>query len=115
MEPITTVCAGLDVHKATVVCTVISGSPQSTPVKTTKEFKTFKQDLQALAKWLCQMKAELAVMESTGIYWLSVYEALEEAGIKAYVVNARHAKNVLDVKQMSGTVNGWQNLHALDF
>ena len=94
VEPIVSVSAGLDVHKAKVVCTVLSGEPDSAPVKTTKEFRAFKKDLHSLARWLCEMNVELAVMESTGIYWQIVYEILEEANIKTYVVNARHVKNV---------------------
>ena len=44
--------------------------------------------------WLYESQIELAVMESTGIYWKCVYEELEELGVPCYVVNARHVKNV---------------------
>jgi transposase len=56
--------------------------------------------LKKLATWLACLEIELvAVMEeSTGIYWKSVYEALEAQGVKVYVVNARHVKPVLGCK-----------------
>jgi transposase len=44
--------------------------------------------------WLRDLGVQLVVMESTGIYWKSIYAALEKAGIAAHVVNARHARNV---------------------
>jgi transposase len=47
-----------------------------------------------LVGWLGEHRVELVVMESTGIYWKSVYAHLEAAGIPALVVNARHVKNV---------------------
>jgi transposase len=50
--------------------------------------------LKILAEWLKASEVELAVMESTGIYWKTVYEVLEEYGLKVFVVNARHVKNV---------------------
>lgn len=60
----------------------------------TREFSTFCDDLQKLAKWLYESEIELAVMESTGVYWKCVYAEIEELGVPCYVVNARHVKNV---------------------
>ncbi|MFP4397377.1 MAG: IS110 family transposase [Desulfonatronovibrio sp.] len=94
MQPIISISAGLDVHKNIVICTVLSGKPDSAPEKITKEFRTFKKDLYSLVLWLCELNVELAVMESTGIYWQKLYEILEEANIRTYVVNARHVKQV---------------------
>lgn len=85
--------AGLDVHQKNVVCTIIkeeNGEFNST----IKEFKTFRKDLKNLARWLITSEVEFAVMESTGIFWKSVYDVLEDFGIIACVVNARHVKNV---------------------
>jgi transposase len=62
--------------------------------KQTREFLSFHDDLQKLAKWLYDSKIELAVMESTGYYWKCVYAEIEELGVPCYVVNARHVKNV---------------------
>jgi transposase len=82
-------CAGLDVHRRQVVCTVARDNE-----RITREYPTFSRNLKELARWLQQEKVELAVMESTGIYWKSVFACLEEGGIEGRVVNARHVKQV---------------------
>jgi transposase len=94
ITPILKCSAGLDVHKATVVCTVIKEMADGALKKATREYPTFRKDLQGLAAWLRGEGVERAVMESTGIYWRSVFEALEDVGVTAYVVNARYVKNV---------------------
>jgi transposase len=86
--------AGLDVHKKSVTCTILNEGKGGDLQKTAREFSTFRDDLNRLAKLLYDSEVELAVMESTGIYWQCVYEELEEMGIPSYVVNARHVKNV---------------------
>lgn len=86
--------AGLDVHKETVVCTVLKENTARQIEKQTRQFGTFRGNLKELAEWLRGNEIEIAVMESTGIYWKSVYEALEDVGVKVYVVNAYHVKNV---------------------
>ncbi len=86
--------SGLDVHKKTVVCTVLSENVHGEIVKQTREYGTFRRDINKLASWLRESEVEIAVMESTGIYWKSVYEAIEREGVKVYVVNARYVKNV---------------------
>lgn len=86
--------AGLDVHKATVVCTIVWEDEDGKMQKATRQYSTFRKNLRELAKWLGENRVELAVMESTGIYWRTVYDVIEEFGIKVYVVNARHVKNV---------------------
>jgi transposase len=87
-------CAGLDVHRRLVVCTILREEAGGTVKKLVSESATFRSDLTSLANWLREEGVELAVMESTGIYWKALYEALEEAGVESYVVNARHVKNV---------------------
>ena len=82
-------CAGLDVHRRQVVCTVIREGR-----KETREYATFTRELKELAAWLGCEQVELAVMESTGIFWKAVFASLEEAGIQGCVVNARHVKQV---------------------
>lgn len=89
LEAMVDVCAGLDVHRRQVVCTVIRERARET-----REYGTFSRDLQQLACWLQQEQVELAVMESTGIFWKAVYASLEQAGIPGCVVNARHVKQV---------------------
>ncbi|NTV43123.1 MAG: IS110 family transposase [Syntrophobacteraceae bacterium] len=89
LEAMIRCCAGLDVHRRQVVCTVIrEGSHE------TREYAAFYRELKELARWLQREQVELAVMESTGIFWKAVYASLEEAGIEGRVVNARHVKQV---------------------
>jgi transposase len=86
--------AGLDIHKAIIVCTLLQEDSDGNPTKETKEYKTFRYDVYELAKWLKVSDVEIVVMESTGVYWKQTYEALEDNGIKVNVVNARYVKNV---------------------
>jgi len=87
-------CAGLDVHRLLIVATILKTLPDGRVEKTVREFTAFRRSLQQLARWLKDEGVELAVMESTGIYWKAVFEALEDEEIEAIVVNARHVKNV---------------------
>jgi len=84
----------LDVHRSLVVATVLLEQADSRVVSHTREFGGFRRDRRALVEWLHSHSIELAVMESTGIYWKSVYAHLEMAGIAALVVNAHHVKQV---------------------
>lgn len=59
-----------------------------------RSFPTFTADLQRLAEWLVQCGVTTVAMESTSIYWMPLYDILEEQGIEVYLVNARHLKNV---------------------
>ncbi|HLA13044.1 MAG TPA: IS110 family transposase [Pyrinomonadaceae bacterium] len=59
-----------------------------------RSFPTFTQDLYALADWLEQCGIETVAMESTGVYWIPLFQILEERGFAVYLVNARHVKNV---------------------
>lgn len=85
---------GLDVHQAKIsACAVIEQADGTVTVEH-QEFGAFKRDRQALAQWAREGRPDVVVMESTGIYWKSPYAALERVGISAWVVNARHVKNV---------------------
>ena len=64
------------------------------PEQAVREFGHFTQDLEALADWLVQIGVSTVVMESTGVYWISVFEVLEARGLQVLLVNARHVKNV---------------------
>lgn len=86
--------AGLDIHKSIVVATIQIEESDGNITEKTQSFGTLPQDLNKLATWLYDMQIELAVMESTGVYWKTVYNALEDKEIKTFVVNARHIKKV---------------------
>ncbi len=63
----------------------------SNPVR---EFSTFTADLHKMINWLKQCKIKHVIMESTGVYWISIFELLESSGFDVKLVNARHVKNV---------------------
>lgn len=94
IEPIFKRAAGLDVHKKIVIATTLVENNEGGIVQETKEFKTTSKELTLLAEWLRNNQIELTVMESTGIFWKSVYSALEACLVKSFVVNARHVKQV---------------------
>ena len=88
------VVAGIDVHKKQVTCTVIKESLEGALSKVSKEFLTFRNELKKMGEWFKNEGVELSVMESTGVFWKSVYETLEDFEIPTFVVNARHVKTV---------------------
>jgi transposase len=82
--------AGIDVGAKEHVVAVPSDR-DSQPVRT---FTAFTPDLHELGRWLKRCGIETVALESTGIYWISLYEVLEQHGFEVRVVNARHVKNV---------------------
>jgi transposase len=93
MEVIVPCCAGLDVHQASVVACVNRSGPHGRSQKEVRTFGTMHDDLIALRDWLKDAGCALVAMESTGVYWKPVYEALEDH-FDLMVANARHIKNV---------------------
>jgi transposase len=81
---------GIDVHKKTVVAT-INGEGLK---RSTREYGTFTSSLTELKDWLLENGITHVAMESTGVYWKPVYNILEPSGVKVWIVNARHVKNV---------------------
>ena len=59
-----------------------------------QSFKTFTSDLHRLADWLTRCRITSVAMESTGVYWIPLYEILEARGFDVRLVNAHHVKNV---------------------
>jgi transposase len=59
-----------------------------------RRFECFTADLHRLADWLEACGVETIAMQSTGVYWIPLYEILEERGFEVYLVNARHTKNL---------------------
>ena len=59
-----------------------------------REFEAFTADLYRLADWLAQCRVETVVMESTGVYWIPLFGALEERGFQVMLVDPRRIKNV---------------------
>ena len=94
LQPIYRRVAGIDVHRMLHVVTVVIEQPDGSIEQNSREFGGFKRDCRALSIWLVEMNVELVVMESTGIYWKSLYSHIERAGIEAWVVNAHFVKHV---------------------
>ena len=59
-----------------------------------REFASFTADLHRLADWLAECGVDTVAMESTGVYWIALFELLDARGFKVLLVNARHVKNV---------------------
>ncbi|MGQ0680650.1 MAG: IS110 family transposase, partial [Actinomycetota bacterium] len=86
-------CAGLDVHKDTVMACVRTPGPEGTRQQVTREFGTMTCELLALRDWLESCGVTLVGMESTGVYWKPPFYVLED-GFECWVLNARHLRNV---------------------
>jgi transposase len=86
-------CAGLDVHKRTVVACVRRVDPAGKVTKTIKTFATMTGDLLNLSDWLTAQGVKVVAMESTGSYWKPVFNLLEP-GFEVILVNAHHIKQV---------------------
>ena len=94
MEVVYACCAGLDVHKATVVaCVRVPGSRPGERRGETKTFATTTGGLAELGDWLRGHGVTEVAMESTGVYWRPVYAGLETR-VRVMLVNARHVKMV---------------------
>lgn len=94
LKPLYRRVAGIDVHRMLHVVTAVIEHPDGTIEQTSREFGGFRRDCRALSAWLVELGVELIVMESTGIYWKSLYTHLERAGIETWVVNAHFVKHV---------------------
>jgi transposase len=100
--------AGIDIGD-TLHCVAINDGNGGHEVKTTSAFTC---DLNEIVDYLKSNGITTAAMESTGVYWLPLYLMLEEAGIDAYLVNAKHVKNVTGRKR-DDTDSIWiQKLHT---
>lgn len=93
MELVYSRCAGLDVHKKTVVACCITPNAQNKKQIEIQTFATTTSGLLALSDWLTSQQVSHVAMESTGEFWKSVYNILE-GNFELLVANARHIKNV---------------------
>ncbi len=93
MEVLYQRCAGLDVHKKTVVAAVrlVEGNKVVTEVRT---FATTTAGLLALSDWLSQNGCTHVAMEATGVYWKPVWHLLSDGDLELVLANAAHVKNV---------------------
>jgi len=86
-------CCGIDVHKKTVVVCILKADEFGEYTDKIKTFSTMTSDLEKLRDWLKQQDCEKIAMESTGVYWIPVFNVLEEH-FDIVLGNARQIKNV---------------------
>lgn len=82
--------AGIDIGATEIFVAV----PAERAEQNVRCFPTFTQDLYTLADWLVACRVKTVAMESTGVYWIPLFQILEERGLEVCLVNARHGKNV---------------------
>jgi len=82
--------AGIDIGAKEIWVAV----PPERAENAVRQFGAFTRDLNAIVQWLVQCGVRSVAMESTGLYWIPLYQLLEDAGLKVCLVNARHVKNV---------------------
>lgn len=88
-------CCGVDVHKTFVVATIITTPADSLqPHYQKKRFSTFNSDLNRFADWLLEHNCLDVCMESTGKYWIPVFNILDRRGIQAVIANPKWVKAV---------------------
>lgn len=100
--------AGIDVGSRNHYAAVPADRDES-PVRV---FSTYTSDLHSLALWLKECGIDTVAMESTGVYWIPVFQILEQHGLKVCLVNARHAKNVPGRKSDVRDCQWLQQLHS---
>ena len=93
MEVVYSHCAGLDVHKKTVVACVMTPDAQGKLQKDIRTFGTMTADLLTLLDWLQAHAITHVAMESTGEYWKPIYNILE-GNLEVWLINAQHIKAV---------------------
>jgi transposase len=101
--------AGMDIGASAIVVAV----PPDRDAEPVRVFETFTPDLRALVDWLIACHIDTVAMESTGIYWVPIFELLEQHGITPYLVNARHVKTVPGRKTDWNDAQWLQKLHTL--
>ena len=82
--------AGIDIGSASHFVAV----PPERDDEPVREFSSFTEDLNTLADWLKACGVDTVAMESTGVYWIPLFELLTSSGFTVLLVNARHVKNV---------------------
>jgi transposase len=100
--------AGIDVGAEEFYVAV----PKGRDTESVRTFPTFTADIHRLADWLAQCCVKTVAIESTGVYWIPLYEILEKRGFEVYLVNARHLKNVTGRKTDVLDCQWLQQLHT---
>lgn len=86
--------------------------PEGRDEQRIQKFCCFTADLHNLVQWLKKCKVTTVAMESTGIYWIPLFQILESYGFEVKLVNARHVKNVPGRKSDVQDCQWLQQLHS---
>ena len=102
--------AGIDVGASSHWVAV----PRSAAEEPVREFGAMTDDLHAMADWLLACGVDTVALESTGVYWIAVYEVLEQRGLTVWLVDARQMKyvpgrksDVLDCQWLQKLIEAW--------
>ncbi len=101
--------AGIDIGATEIYIAV----PEDRCSETVRHFGTFTEDLHQAAQWMKQCNIESIAMESTGVYWIPVFQILDRYGFDVSLVNARHVKNVPGRKTDVQDCQWLQYLHSV--
>ena len=101
--------AGIDIG-ATEIFVAVPADRDPEPIRC---FPTFTVDLERLADWLQQCRIRTVAMESTGVYWIPLFQILEKRKIDVRLVNAQHVKNVPGRKTDVSDCQWIQHLHSV--
>ncbi len=101
--------AGIDIGAEEIYVAV----PPDRDEESTCKFSTSTRDLNALAEWLEQCHVRTVAMESTGVYWIPLFQILEERGFTVYLVNAHYLRNVPGRKSDVSDCQWIQYLHSV--
>jgi transposase len=101
--------AGIDIGSREIYVAV---PPDRDPYPV-RAFPTFTSDLLELADWLKQCGIDAVAMESTGVYWIPLFQILEARGFEVFLVNAHHVKNVPGRKSDVSDCQWLQYLHSV--
>jgi len=108
LKPIELNAAGIDIGASSHFVAV----PANRDDEPVREFSAFTSGLHELADWLQACKVTTVAMESTGVYWVSLYDLLQERGIEVFLVNARHVRGVPGRKSDVLDCQWLQQLHS---
>jgi transposase len=101
--------AGVDIGAEEIFVAVAAERAE----ESVRSFGTSTRDLHELADWLQACGVRTVAMESTGVYWIPLYQILETRGFQVFLVNAQHVKNVPGRKSDVSDCQWIQYLHAV--
>ena len=87
-------CCGLDVHKKMIAACLLTEDAEGNTVTEKRLFGSMTRELHTLAQWICAAQVRAVAMEATGVYWMPVWNVLEQYGLQLLLINPEHYKAV---------------------